>query len=252
MSKQSKNPIIQTVNFSDSWTDGPFVEWIANYKKILALGGVALFAGLIIAFRLLTVSNLNTEGDYFRAQAIFSKFQEDYADNKEDLNELEAIIRRHPELQAKYDGPIAQTLLIEGDIPKAKVFADLTFNRTRADHLALFEEYAKTSLIIGEGNYSEGLQQASQLKAKMESSENNLTHSTLYAFNLIRLALLNQQLGLKDAELEAWAAVQNLGENSKDAMTAVGLFNAGNASLNQYILQRKEPGVRGQGPGEKS
>jgi hypothetical protein len=239
MSKQSKNPTLESVNFSDSWTEGPVAEWISSYKKYLLYGVAAVFAGLILAYRLLSVSNLNTEGDYFRAQAIFSKFQEDFVDNKDELNELETIIRRHPELQAKYDGPIAQTLLIEGDIPKARVFADLTFNRTRPDHLALFEEYAKTSLVIGEGKYSDALQQATQLKTKLESGEANLIQSSLYAFNLVRLALLNQQLGQKDAELESWAAVQALGENSKAALAAIGIFNVGNASLNQYIMQRK-------------
>lgn len=236
MSKSTKSPTIETVNFSDSWSDGAFVEWITTYKQYLIWGILALFAAMAITYRVLTWSNLSTEEDYYRAQTIYNKFQDDAFDNQEELQELKTIMQRHPELQSKYDGPIAQTLIIEGEIPQAKDFANMVFQRTRPDQLALFEEYSKTSLLIGEGSSADALQQAILLKAKIEND--NLTDSALYAFNAIRIAFLNKELGNKDAEKEAWAAVQTLGENSKAAAEVIGLFSSGSTSLNQFAAQK--------------
>jgi hypothetical protein len=240
MSKQSKNSPIIAANFTDSWADNAVLEWISSNRKALLWGVAALFAGLILSYRLLFISTLNFESDFFRAQTLFTQFQEKTSEDTADLNELEAIMRRHPELQAKFDGALAQTLIIDGDIPKAQVFADLTFQRTRPDHLALYEDFAKTSLVIGAGQYDDALQQANQLKGKMEAYETDVVNSTLYAYNLVRIAVLNQQLGQQEAELQAWAAVQSLSNDSKAAISTNELFKTGSASLNQYIIERKK------------
>ncbi len=236
MSKTSKNPTLDTIKIADGWDSSALVEWISTYKQYLIWGVAALFAVMILTFRFLSWNSTSTEEDYFRAQNIFTKFQENVADNQDELNELEAIMSRHPELQAKYDGAVAQTLLIEGNIPKAKAFANMTFNRTSPDHLSLFVDYSKTSLLIGDGNYHDSLQQAISLKGKLESE--GLIDTNLYAFNAIRIAILNKELGLKDDELAAWNVVQNLGEASKSATAVIALYNSGSTSLSEYTAGR--------------
>lgn len=233
MGKTSKNSPLDTIQIADSWDNTPLVEWITSNKQYLIWGVAILFAAMILTYRFLSWNNGSTEEDYYRAQNIFSKFQGDVGDNQDELNELEAIMRRHPELQAKYDGAMAQTLLIEGNVAQAKAFANMTFNRTRPDHLSSFEDYSKTSLLIGEGNYNEALQQAKLLQEKLESEQ--LTDTHLYAFNAIRIAYLYKELGLKDEELAAWSAVQKLRENYKSAAEAFALYNSGSTSLNAYV-----------------
>src|SRR5665647_2862736 len=118
MSKQAKNSNAVAASVSSNWDENPLVEWISSNRQILLWGVAAAFVGLILAYRLISANLLNTEGDFFRAQALFTQFQEKTTVDNTALNELEAIIRRHPELQAKYDGPLAQTLLIDGDVSK--------------------------------------------------------------------------------------------------------------------------------------
>lgn len=237
MSKTSKNSSLDTINIPSNWDDNAFVDWISNNKQYLIWGIAVLFAGLILAYRLLSWNTISTEEDYYRAQNIFNKFQEDISENQAELTDLETIMLRHPELQSKYDGALAQTLLIEGDISQAKAFAEMTFKRTRSDNLSLFSDYSKTSFLIGNGQYSDALQQAKSLKENIESS--GLTDTNLYAFNAIRIALLNEELGNKNEELAAWTVVQKLEKNSSAAQESIALFNSGSTNLNQYIESRR-------------
>lgn len=239
MNKQSKSSQTLTENLSNLWVDSSLVEWISEKRQVFLWGVVALFVGLLLAYRFFSWSDTHSENDFLRAQALFNQFQQSRQEDAQDLKDLELIMSRHPELQAKFDGALAQTLMIEGNIPQAQAFAELTFRRTRPDQLGLYEGYSKTSLLIGEGQYEKALQQATQLKSRLEADENNYRDTALYAFNLVRIAILHQQLGQKEAELQAWKAIENLSDTSQAALSLNEVFKSGQASLNQYIRERK-------------
>ena len=240
MTKQTKSPQL-TLNVANDWMSHPWVERLMSNRQLVLWGVCILFASLIVAYRILSISNLNTEGDFFRAQALFTHVQEndnEEGNNEADIKELQGIMQRHPELQAKYDGPLAQTSLIEGNIPQAKAFADPIFQRTKPDHLALYQDYSQTSLLIGEGKYQEALQKTDQLKVKLEGETVPMQNSALYAFNLVRRALLLQELGQSDAEVQAWKELQTLMAASQPGYNIDELFTTGEASLSQYINER--------------
>ncbi|WP_154017811.1 hypothetical protein [Candidatus Protochlamydia phocaeensis] len=245
MTKQSiGSPQLNSSDFSEGWMDHPFVEWLSAYKQYLIGGCVGLFALLVLAYRLLSTQTLQAEKDFFQAQADFLQFQQnqDPSANPTLLKELKDIMARHPELHAKYDGALAQTLLIEGNPSEAKPFAQSSFQRTRPDRLEFYQDYAKTSLLIGEGLYSDALAQAKQLKDKMDQqTDSEAFGQTLYTFNLIRLAMLYQQLNQSQQESEAWAALQNQAEKHLvDVLPVYQLFKTGQTSLNHYIDERKQ------------
>lgn len=246
MSKSPTQPSLDKLNLSDDWSTHPAAEWLSANKQIFIWIFGALLALLIIAYRLVVNHTENSESDFFRAQTTFTDFQQESisaqnpADATATLEELDAIMKRHPELKPKYEGSLAQTLLITGQVSQAIPFAQDIFNRTQPDHVKLYQDFSKTTLLIGQGEYSEALTQAQQLKQTLDQKGNNLTDSTLYIYNLIRLAMLHQQLGQKDEELKAWEQIQSLPKQSESVVAANQTLTIGNASLNQYIEERKK------------
>ncbi len=145
---------------------------------------------------------------------------------------------RHPEIKPKYQGALAQTLLIEQQTPQAQKYADDIFKRTQPEHLQLYQDYSRTSLLIAEGHYADALPQAVQLKTKMDQS-NADNHSFLYVYNLIRLALLYQQNNQPALELKAWEELQTQTLRLESVLAVSQIFKVGQASLNDYIEERQ-------------
>jgi hypothetical protein len=240
---KSSTPSLKNFSFDEDWSSHPAIEWLLAHRKILLWTFFFLIAVLILVSWLVTLRALNTENDFFQAQTAFTQFQQAAItpiDNSSDvdLEQVEAIMQRHPELQPKYEGPLAQTLLINGQIPQAKVFIQDVFNRTQPDHLSLYQDYTQTSILIGEERYFEALQQAQQLKSTLDQLKVEAT-PILYVFNLIRLAMLFQQTGQPEQELKAWEELQNQPQRTEAVLAASQVLKVGQASLNQYIEERR-------------
>lgn len=235
MSKETKTSAV--LSFMDThWTDHPAVEWISNNKQTLLWIVLGLFAALILSYRFLMNRNINAEANFFRAQAEFVKFQD--TNDAGSLSTLESIMKDHPELHQKYDGALAQTLLVEKQVTQAETFAQATFKRTANDSITLYHDYAATSLLIGNKNYQEALNHAQTLNAKLlEGTEK--PQGTLYLFNLIRLGLLNQELGLAKEEKQIWGNLTNSLQQS-DSDEVIHLFRIGQATLNEFIAERMQ------------
>lgn len=212
MKKQSPLPVDPQYDLSDSLADNPVVQWISHNAKQLFYIFLGLIALALIAAKLINRSG-NGAGDYTAAETAYTKFLQD-TDPKareEALEQLSALLKKHPELLPKYEGGLAQTLLLRGNLPLAATYAQGIFKRTETDHLELFNQYSQTSLLIGEKKWDASLKQAQALKAQMEKSpiqdaEVREFRQTLYLFNLIRIALLQQALGQTAQEIKTWTA----------------------------------------------
>lgn len=242
MSK-STPPSLKNIDLGEDWSQHPLVEWLANHKQIILWIFVGLLALLILAYQLIAMRTVHNESDYYQAQTIFTQFQQaDGSANsttEADLKKLEVIMGSHPELKARYEGPLTQTLLVLGQVPQARLFAEDIFKRTQTEHLQLYQDYSKTSLLIGEGHYAEALQQSQQLQQTLAQLEPGATLPTLSVFNLIRLGVLYQQLGQQQEERQIWEQLQNY-QDLEALVTVNQALKAGQASLNQYIEERKQ------------
>jgi len=188
---------------------------------------------------------LHAENDFFQAEKAFMQLQQTVATPSTqhpplvaELALLNTIMERHPELKPKYDGPLAQTLLIEGQAPQARLFAEAIFKRTQRDALKLYRDYAQASLLIADGRYTEALQSAEELKSALDmlsKQENPL----LDGFNLIRLAMLYKQTGQIEQELKTWNTLESQPGHLQAFLEIAKLFKAGSISLNQYIEERR-------------
>ena len=243
MNKHSTSSPFNSQDFSDGWMDHPFVEWISSNRKVLLWGLLGVFAALILSYRLISVRTLNAESDYFRAENTFQEIQknpENKEKNAQNLKELTLIMERRPELHAKYDGALAQYFIIENQPEEAEKFARSTFKRIKSDQLQLFESYANSSLLISKVLYQEALENSLKLQTRLSENSSEISKETLKIYNLLRLAVLHQQIGQKEQELAAWdRLLAQAEENSEAFLPVYKLFTSGQASLGQYIDARR-------------
>jgi hypothetical protein len=225
-----------TLNLDDEWVEYPFVQWIINNGKNIAYWALIALMGLFIASRFISSSHQKAERDFFQAEQSAIDLN-----NPEKLSQavttLVEITDRHPELQAKYDGLIAQALLNDQKPSEATPFADKTLLRVEHTTPIDFQDYSKTTLLIADGQYQTALQLAYQLKDRT-------INPTLYAFNAIRIALLERELGNQAEEKKAWSEVERLAQGThsikisqREMERILSHYNTQGVQLQEFIKQ---------------
>lgn len=244
----------------DYFDEGRMTEWFSLHAKniLYSLGGlVALF---IIVYIFSSSQNSKAEHEYIQAAndfAFFSKADEtqDPALANEALTRLKNIMAKHPELHAAYDGSLAQIFLNRAQPEEAKPYAAATFVRVKSNDLPLYNDYAETALLISQQNFAQALTNAKALQQKMNES---IAHEPtarsfgdeLFALNLLRIAILQQQAGEHKAELQTWQEWKGYAglNNIKPTISQVdpGAFRRviqqlaiGSFSLPDYITYRE-------------
>jgi hypothetical protein len=204
----------QNASYSDDWSDYvdlPFVQFLIKNSRQIGYGAFVLLVLVILSYRFLAYRSHQTEKDFILAKEAVQSLNNPEKEGGSLLT-LQSLLNEHKDLQPKYDGIIGQTLLVQGKTEEAKGYIKRTFNRVKHEASPFDLEFAKTSLLIGEGHLNEALKNAYLLKDKM--LEAILPPSTLYAFNLIRIAFLERALKNSTAEQKAWTELKEMGETS--------------------------------------
>lgn len=197
MKKDSSTAHFDAQNYLD---EEGILAWITKYGSTLLYIVVGLAAVLFAAYRFSSQESANFEVDYLNAANRYAQVQtiSDPEKKLAVLEDLRAILARHPEFNANYQGNLAQLLLDQQDIAQALPLANETIRRVSEEDIALYLHYASTSLLIEQKKYSEALTAAFALKEHIQDND------LLNALNLVRIALLQQELGDRDGELSAW------------------------------------------------
>ena len=238
------SPLGKNLHLDEDWLNHPAIEWLSSHKKMILSIFLGLLFLLILAYRFTAIRTLNAEKDFFQAETIFNRLQQTKAFSQDpsstsELEQLIGIMQRYPELKAKYEGPLAQTLLINGLFSPAQQFADDIFKRTQSNHLQPYQSFSQITFLIDEGQYSDALQQSIQLKSTLDQLGEQI-HPLLSTFNLIRLAILYQKTGQQEEERQAWEQLENQPESLKKTLATNQLFKSGQVSLENYIEERKK------------
>lgn len=232
----SASPVSESI-----WEENGAIQWLSEYGRYLIFALLAVIAIVLLLYKLVANSNSKADSDYLSADSNFRTFisaDEEPSVTEEAFNKLQTIIERRPELHAKYDGLIAQTLINRNQTDLALPFADLAMQRTHIEDRPFFTSYTKTTLLIGNKKYEEALEKAKELEQQMLSKSSNSL--TLFAFNLLRIATLQQQLGLKEEELASWKKWKQLSEDHPQAIAPlIRHFQEGKISLLNYIQARE-------------
>lgn len=266
MKKNSKLEVLPSDD-QNSWSsrleDHAFPQWIASNGKGLLYILLGLILMIMIGYKLMNNFSNISEADFTNAEKSYLQFENSIKEGNDALvrstalDKLTDIIAAHPELHAKYDGLIAENLLISGEYAKANDFASLAIHRTDDENNPFYSSYAKTTLIIANKQYDQALKDTLALKEQMDTDgqahisnpEKASFGTLLYALNLLRIGMLQQQLALKDQELKTWQEWKQLLRKSQDqtlpkyldGQLFIGfdsLLSEGGASFANYIESR--------------
>lgn len=180
-------------------------DWIHdNLNSIIAVG-VGLFA---VAGWTFYQWKSGSPGDYLAAEKTFNEWT---GDRNDKLIKLQKILKQHPELHAKYDGRIAQKLLVNSEHGLAAGFAKAAQRRI-GEFSPYYARFSNCSLLIGEKKFENALEESLSLKQALDQdpnfwkTESDLVRhgGILYGYNLLRIAFLQQLAGNNAGELAAW------------------------------------------------
>ena len=184
-------------------------DWIRENRNSIIAVGVGLLA---VTGWTLYQWNSGSPGDYLTAEKTFNEWS---GDRNEKLIKLQKILKQHPELHAKYDGRIAQKLLLNSQEGLASSFSKATQKRI-GSLSPYYTQFSNCSLLIGEKKLDVALSQSLALKLSLDQDRNFwitkseiVKHgSMLYGYNLLRIAFLQQMIGNSSEELAAWREFQ--------------------------------------------
>ena len=185
------------------------IVWVKNHLWTVAGIGAFLTVGVL---GILKWVKGDAQVDYLAAEMAYHQWE---GDKNDQFVQLQKLIRKHPELHAKYDGAIAQKLLSNSEKGLATSYGRATLKRI-GDFSPYYKEFSTCSLLIADQKLKEGLQNAKALKASMDSDDRFWEKKSelvrhgciLYAYNLLRIAMLEKVAGTPKGELEAWAEMK--------------------------------------------
>ena len=186
------------------------IDWVKTHLTAVAGIGVFVAVGLVGISKWIKG---DAQVDYLAAEMAYHHWE---GDRNEHFTQLQKLIRKHPELHAKYDGAIAQKLLSHSEKGLATSYGKATLKRI-GDFSPYYKDFSKCSLMIVDQKLEEALQNAKALKASMdgddrfwEKKSDFVRHGCiLYAYNLLRIAMLEKVAGTPEGELAAWAELKN-------------------------------------------
>jgi tetratricopeptide (TPR) repeat protein len=236
------------------------LDWLHKNSQNLIYALGALVALFILGTWFFSHKTTKAEGDYLTAENLIVKIEapilseEDRANHAQAFEQLAQIVSRHPELQAKYDGLMAQALISQGKIQEAQPIAERNLKRVESDNLPLYRSYADGTLFIAQQQYDQALKLALQEQAQMQAQakaakDENAPRTfgdALYAFNTMRIAMLQQQAGHYAEAAQAWdSLLQSVSgqdaviSDRRAAEAVIAHIDESGVSLPSYIEAQK-------------
>lgn len=244
-------------SFLDYLDEGRLTDWLSYHGKNILYGLAGLIALLVLIYAFSSHQKNKAEQDYIQASHDFTFFSK--ANETQDpalvdaaLERLTKLMGNHPELHAVYDGSLAQIFLNRLKADEARPYAIATLARVRSNDLPFYNDYAETTLLISEEKFKSALENAQALQQKMkETIERQAPRSfgdALFILNLLRIGLLQEELGDGKEELLTWkewnqyansGASQVYQINREAFRDVIEQLAIGSFSLQDYILHRE-------------
>lgn len=215
------------------------LSWTQN-RRLFTL---SLLFGLLLAMLVLfflTQKRTSPSQLALQTHKSWERYEKD--PSLENLQILDNVLQRSPSLFPSYQAKIAQRLLCSPHVDRAASYLKAVYQRT---HLhPLYQQYAQTSLTIGERDYPQALEQAEKLDKHLKTnplpqidSLSPAIGSTLLAANMVRIALLYQKVKDAKKELGAWKALSS-SPYSEGFENICETIQTGNLSFRDYVNDR--------------
>jgi hypothetical protein len=220
--------------------------YFMHQRKIHSYIAVTLgFAVLVIGY----FSSGPGVEDTICAKKLFETWKKNPLD--QDLREeMAKTLKKIDGLERAKESEIVQTLLLADQIESAEPLARQCIERLRK-HSPFHAAYSEASLCIERQQFQKGLELAVALKEQIDrdpesealKGKNLQGGATIYVSNLLRIALLQKQIGNIPGELSAWKELREV-LNTEDKSVAAQLleanFGQSGFSFADFIEQREE------------
>jgi hypothetical protein len=240
MKKQKPITINVEPTLSERINDHPAIEWAAENRNNLIWILVFTLALGIFAYRTVSSWSQQTGQNYLSAESAYLEMRSTTGErSNQAADKLTTLIQQQPDLQAKYDGLLSQFLLIRGNNAEATSLAQRALSRTAEENSPYFQQYAHATLQIAAGDYAGALTESLKLQ-ELIVANSDITHSTLLPTNLLRIAMLQQKLGLDD-EINSWQQFKDLASEQGKAVhfeKVADIYREGDINLDVYIAHR--------------
>lgn len=183
-------------------TENQVAEWLKLYGRPLLYGLVATILILVAVFRWTEKVQSDAYRDFISAEAQMLHLEQSSSASPEAMLALESILKKHSELRPKYEGRIAHYFIKDGDVGGASTLLESSLQRSQASNGSLHHAYSKNTLQVVARSYDSALSAALELQSDLDALE--APPATLLTFNLLRIAILYQELDNKEAEKLAW------------------------------------------------
>lgn len=241
MKKHKPIEVVAEPSLSDRISTHPALEWLYQNKTNVGWALLILVAAGVMLYQTVGSWSRQAGKNYLAAENSYLEMRSTTGETSQLASErLQRLIAEQPDLQPKYDGLIAQFLLIRGETEAAALLAQRAINRTEAENSPYFDRYAATTLTISQGNYRPALVESMDLQ-KQIISNSQLSKSSLLPLNLLRIAMLQQKLNLEEDELNSWSQWQDLAKEEGKAtqfQQVAQLYSEGEIDLQNYIAHR--------------
>ncbi|MDR2539106.1 MAG: hypothetical protein LBC45_00530 [Chlamydiales bacterium] len=230
-----------------------FLDRSVNRSKIAIYACSGIFVSMVAMYQFGRFES-KSPSVYREANAMYAKWRD-----PQTFHKLEKLVSSHPELQTQFGGLIAQRLLGIGETKKATTYMIKALERAQGLVSPYYTRFSETTLLIADDQLVVALEEAKQLKSDLEKDAFLWEHmdsqkrsgGLLYAYNLMRIAALERELGSKEGEKAAWEEIlRNAGWSKaeepaktydpKAYATLARNFQSGSFSLLDYIKQRKK------------
>lgn len=211
------------------------VDWLVKNKGSLFSGLLCAAAVAVAAYRWMGKGAPAPE-DYIKASSAYAKWEN--SKQEEHFETLLKILARRPELHAKFDAPIGQRLLEQGKSGAAAPYIAAVLNQKEMLS-PLYHQFSDISVSIVQGELKKALEQSKQLQEAIEQNPIFKKESGLiYAYNLVRIAFLEQEAGTPEGEALAWKEVV---KNETEGLHLLrDTLKEQNISLPDYIKYRTQ------------
>lgn len=237
------------------------VQWaIEQRKQLLPFLGAILILVAVIGYWI-NRSGTSTK-DFYASEQIFQQWLNSPGGEGRILatQELKKHLQDIPDLQTTYAAPLFQSKLLfpesQSEIPNSWVQNILRRAHGTSSYYRKFSQHA---LLISEGKYREALAGAITLLDDLNKdeafwkSQGSLVRfgSVLYGMNLLRIASLERELGMKEEEKKTLAEVESFlhsssitfaskHQNPESSALITQSLRDGNVTIFDYIESRKK------------
>jgi hypothetical protein len=195
----------------------PMVDWFVKNQKNLLIAALVIAIGIGFSIWRMSQASAKAAYDIVYANKLANELAKsspsfDTVDNgmmvtssEEAVRELKAIDDQYPALQHRYDGLIAEELILEDKKSQIDPYATRSIENLKEAGLTQFAAFSTITRLTALGQYEKALEEATLLKANLETVAPDAIEMqiqkhefALHAFTLLEIATLQEKLGKTD------------------------------------------------------